>query len=113
MIRLPAPPYCVVVFTSKRSADGAGYAEAADRMASLAKAAPGHLGHVSVRGADGVGVTLSYWSSREDAEAFRRLPDHRAAQARGRTAWYDWYVSEVTVVASRREGGASAEQFFD
>ena len=94
----PQPPYAAVIFTSKRTAEEAGYAEAAARMEALAASAPGYLGHRAARGPDGLGITVSYWRTREDADAFRRQPDHRAVQAEGRSAWYDWYVSETAVV---------------
>ena len=93
-----------MIFTSKRTADTAGYAEAAARMDALAASAPGYLGHRSARGPDGVGITVSYWRTREDADAFRREPSHRAVQAEGRSAWYDWYVSETAVVGRVRTG---------
>ena len=74
-------------------------------MEGLARAAPGYLGHRSVRDESGLGVTLSYWRTPEDAEAFRRHPAHRAVQGQARAAWYDWYVSEVAVVRSVRTMG--------
>ena len=53
-----------IIFTS-RLRDGEGYGTMADRMEELARAQPGYLGHDSVRGADGIGITVSYWSSQE------------------------------------------------
>ena len=63
----PAPPYYAVVFSSLRNQEDAeGYAEAAERMMTLATQQPGYLGAESVRDADGVGITVSYWRSETD-----------------------------------------------
>ncbi|WP_410795920.1 antibiotic biosynthesis monooxygenase family protein [Parvularcula sp. LCG005] len=67
-------------------------------MEKLAAEQPGYLGHVSARGADGVGITVSYWRTREDIAAFRAVKDHLRVQAAGRAGWYDWYVSESALV---------------
>ena len=87
--RTPTPPYYAVVFTSVRSpAEGDGYAEVAERMIELAAAQPGFLGVESVRGADGQGVTVSYWDSLESIHRWGADAEHRIAQARGRGLWY-------------------------
>jgi hypothetical protein len=61
----PEPPYYAVIFTSTRTSIDEGYAGMADRMVELASQQPGFLGVESVRGADGLGITVSYWSSPE------------------------------------------------
>lgn len=38
----------------------------------------------SVRGADGFGITVSYWDSQAAIRAWSRHAEHRDAQARGR-----------------------------
>lgn len=86
----PEPPYFAVVFTSLRSAaDADGYSAMADRMAQLAAAQPGYLGMESVRGENGLGITVSYWSSLEAIRIWRDVAEHRVAQAKGRSRWYD------------------------
>jgi heme-degrading monooxygenase HmoA len=92
----PEPPYYAVVFTSQRSgSDPAGYAVMADRMLELAAAQPGFLGIESVRGADGAGITVSYWSSLETIRNWRDVAEHRVAQANGRATWYDEFRVRV------------------
>ena len=60
------------MFTSLRNgADAEGYAEAAERMLELAAQQPGYLGVESVRGADGIGITISYWRSENDILAWK------------------------------------------
>src|SRR3546814_18492085 len=73
---LPPPPYYAVVFSSLRRDGGDdGYAAAADRMVELAREQLGFLGVESTRGADGFGITVSYW---ESEEAIRAGPRHAA-----------------------------------
>jgi heme-degrading monooxygenase HmoA len=91
----PPPPYYAVVFTSIRTSKDDGYAEAADAMVRLAAAQRGFLGMESVRGADGVGITVSYWESLEAIAAWKRHADHMAAQEAGRQRWYDAYAIRV------------------
>src|SRR3546814_13547210 len=70
---LPAPPYYAVVFSSlRRGGDDDGYVAAAGRMVELAREQPGFLGVESTRGADGFGITVSYWESEEAIRAWRR-----------------------------------------
>lgn len=99
----PDPPYWAVVFTNRRARFGDpatddAYAAAAARMDELAAAVPGHLGVESVRDDAGMGITVSYWSSPDAIEQWRRHPEHLEAQARGRTDWYEWYELRVARV---------------
>ncbi|MFN3435012.1 MAG: antibiotic biosynthesis monooxygenase family protein [Sphingomonas sp.] len=88
-----------VIFTSARNAaDPAGYGGAADAMAALAAAQPGYHGVESVRGADGVGITISYWADEAAARAWRDHPDHVAIREQGRARWYDRYSVTVCTV---------------
>lgn len=92
----PAPPYWVVVFSSRRTADDdEGYAQAAARMEELARQQPGYLGIEATRGADGFGITCSYWVSEDDARAWRQVAEHRVVQAQGRQRWYAAYRLRV------------------
>jgi heme-degrading monooxygenase HmoA len=92
----PTPPYYAVVFTSVRSdADPAGYEETAARMVELAARQPGYLGVESVRDGNGVGITVSYWSSLEAIRAWKAEAEHRLAQQAGRQRWYDCYRLRV------------------
>ena len=59
----PEPPYYAVIFSSQRQGEDNGYGATADRMVELAAQQPGFLGVESVRGADGFGITVSYWES--------------------------------------------------
>lgn len=97
-----------MVFTSVRTdRDGAGYAEAARRMEALAARQPGFLGLETVRGADGTGITVSYWDGPEAIAAWRAHAEHRAVQRLGRERWYAHYAIRVCRV--ERAAGFTAE----
>ncbi|MGP6424262.1 antibiotic biosynthesis monooxygenase family protein [Pseudomonas pharyngis] len=84
-----------VIFTSTRTEGDNGYAEASERMMQLVAEQPGFLGVDSIRGADGVGITVSYWESEAAILAWREHPEHRMIQARGRAEWYSAYQTRV------------------
>ncbi len=90
----------VVIFLSERTEeDGAGYAAAADAMEALAAVQPGYCGIDSVRGADGVGITLSYWADEASALAWKNHPEHTLIRNAGRDRWYKRYETVVADVA--------------
>ena len=93
-MKTPKPPYYAVIFTSHRAGDE-GYAETSARMEELAREQPGFLGIESVRGDDGVGITVSYWSDLESIRAWKANAEHRVAQQRGQREWYSDYVTRV------------------
>ena len=105
----PEPPYYAVVFTSVRTpGDAEGYARAADEMTRLAREQPGFLGVESVRDADGVGITVSYWASLEAIQAWRAHAEHRAVQRAGREGWYGAYALRVSRVERASQFEATA-----
>lgn len=90
-----------VIFVSHRTgADPAGYDAAAAAMDALAAVQPGYRGIDSARGADGEGITISYWASDAEAIAWRDHPEHAAIREAGRAHWYDRY--RVTVCRVER-----------
>ena len=101
------PPYWVVVFTTQRTEGDNGYGAMAEEMAVLAAQQPGYLGIESVREADAIGVTLSYWRTEEDARAWKHVARHLEAQRLGRAKWYRAY--RVRVAKVEREYGFDAE----
>ena len=98
----PRPPYFAVIFTSELAAESPGYAELADRMVELAAEQPGYLGIESARGADGLGITVSYWSSREAIAAWKKHAEHQVAQQRGKSEFYrDFRLRIVGALSGR------------
>ena len=96
---LPDPPYFAVIFTAQRSdADESGYSAMATRMSELALQHPGCIGMESTRGADGLGITISYW--RDEASILNWKADlkHLVAQKLGKDRWYTHYTLRVARV---------------
>ena len=84
-----------VIFTSRLRPGQEDYGAVADRMEVLARVRPGYLGHESVRGEDGLGITVSYWESEEAMAEWRRDAEHLAAQRAGRERFYEWFRLDV------------------
>ena len=100
--------YFAVIFTAQRSLSGDDiYDMTVDRMILLAQRQPGFLGVESVRGADGIGITVSYWLDLAAIANWRQHAEHLAAQALGRQEFYDWYRIRVAEVVSERYFAAS------
>jgi len=91
-------PYYAVIFTSRRTEGDQGYADTARRMEELAADQPGFLGLESTRGEDGLGITVSYWRSLEELQAWKQVAEHRIAQELGRDRWYERYHVRVARV---------------
>ena len=101
---LPEPPYYAVIFSSQRIGPDAGYSAMADRMVELAATQAGYLGVESTRGADGFGITVSYWRSEADILAWKRNAEHAIARQQGREHWYGHFEMRVAKV-ERAYGG--------
>lgn len=99
--RPPTPPprsaqdVYAVVFSSQLRGAPAAYDATAARMVELAREQPGYLGIESVRGADGFGITVSYWSSLEAIRRWKDHPEHQRAQRDGRSSFYSRYDLRV------------------
>ena len=95
--------YFAVIFTNQRtlSADEM-YSLTSDRMVELAQQQPGFLGVESVRGEDGIGITVSYWRDRAAIRNWRVNVEHLAAQQMGRQEFYSWYHIRVAEVVAHR-----------
>jgi heme-degrading monooxygenase HmoA len=89
-----------VIFIAQRTTDDdAGYGAAALDMDRLAATQPGYRSMQSVRGTDGLGITVSYWADDCAAKAWRDHPEHSAIRDAGRDRWYtryDLHVAEIT-----------------
>jgi heme-degrading monooxygenase HmoA len=96
--RTPEPPYYAVIFTSQRTEGERGYGPMAERMLALAAQQPGYLGAESVRGAEGFGITVSYWESSEAIAHWKADAEHRVAQETGKKVWYADYLLRVAKV---------------
>lgn len=99
MAKLPAGTISVIFIAQRTDADASGYAQAAAVMDALAATQKGYIMTDSVRGSDGLGITVSYWTDEDAAKAWRDHPGHAAIRDAGRDRWYSHYslhVAEVT-----------------
>lgn len=84
----------LVVFRNRKRADidQAAYDAEAEAMETLARQQPGYRSFKSYTADDGEVVALSEWADEASARAWGRIAEHRAVQARGRTAYYQDYT---------------------
>ena len=104
LARTPEPPYHAVIFTSVRTDVDRGYGAVADRMVELAAQQPGFLGVETTRGADGLGITVSYWRDDASIAAWKAEVRHLAGQRLGRERWYEHYELRVAKVERAYSG---------
>jgi heme-degrading monooxygenase HmoA len=97
-------PCYAVIFSSSRTDGDRGYSATAQRMQELAKGMPGYLGIESARGADGFGITVSYWRDEASIAAWRRHGEHVLAQERGKREWYSHYDLRIARVEHSYSG---------
>jgi len=118
---VPPDQYFAVIFTSTLSGhDMVTYRRVGERMEELARQHPGCLGFDSCRnatgngndddgntnddenrngrGAGGLGITVSYWKTKEDIQSWRREAEHVVAQQMGQKTWYQNYRIRVAKV---------------
>ena len=98
-----APPV-VTVFRSRlrRDAEANGYAELAARMADRARAMPGFIDFKTFTAPDGERVSVIVFDTIAHQHAWRDDAEHRAAQQRGRDAFYSEYSISVCQELDRR-----------
>ena len=96
-----------MIFTStRRDADGLGdgYEEMAIRMDALAAEQPGYLGLETAR-VVGLGISVSYWNTEADAQAWKHVSEHLGAQKIGRERWYSSYSVRIATVTRQYDFG--------
>ncbi len=97
--KTPEPPYYAVIFANQRSVkDEADYQQVAARMEELAQSQPGYLGAESTRGADGFGITVSYWRDLASITAWKQQGEHLQAQQCGKDKWYQNFSVRIAKV---------------
>jgi heme-degrading monooxygenase HmoA len=87
----------VTVFRSRLrpDAEANGYGELAARMEARARAMAGFVDFKTFRSEDGERVSIICFDTIEHHTAWREDPEHRAAQAKGREAFYSEYFISV------------------
>lgn len=102
--KTPAPPYYAVIFTSTLGDSDEGYAAMGDALVELAKKHPGYLGIETTRGADNLGITVSYWKDEASILAWKHQTQHLLAQKNGIEKWYAHYELRVAKVERAYSG---------
>lgn len=94
------PPYTTVTFTSQHSEteNADEYEQTAQQMVEMVQQQPEFSGVEGARGADGFGVTVSYWETQQHAHAWKMATEHIAAPRRGAQDWYADYTVRVATV---------------
>jgi heme-degrading monooxygenase HmoA len=93
-------PYYAVIFTSVRTDEDNGYAEAAHAVLELARQQSGFIAFESAR--NETGISVSYWKDLDSIRAWKENAMHRNAQNRAR----EWYKSfRVRICKVEREYG--------
>jgi glutathione S-transferase len=98
----PDPACWAVIFESTLSDDSKDYGALVARMEELARTQAGFLGIRGVRGADGFGITVSYWDSLDAIARWRAHAEHQTAQVAGKSRLYASYDLRVARVERRR-----------
>lgn len=91
-----------VIFTSQLTTMDPAYETAATKMMQMVSNRPGFLGADSVRGADGKGITVSYWADLISIRAWRDQEAHREMQEKGKTKWYSNYEIRIAKIEEER-----------
>jgi len=84
----------LVVFRNRKRADidHTAYGAEAALMEEMAREQPGFLSFKSYTSEDGEVIALSEWEDENSALAWRKVAEHRAAQSRGRSDFYEDYT---------------------
>ena len=94
----------VVIFRNRLRSEAAdAYSELAPKMEELAQQQPGFLSMKTFTAPDGERVTIAAFESDEAVVAWRRHPEHREAQERGKSEFYSEYRLQVCEVVRERQ----------
>lgn len=93
----------VTVFRSRlRPGVDAAYGDVADEMRRLVRLMDGFVDESFYMSSDGERVTIVRFRDSETQRAWAELPEHLAAQRRGRDEFYSWYDISVCEETYRR-----------
>eukprot|EP01134_Creolimax_fragrantissima_P008227 CFRG8227T1 len=89
----PSPPYYAVIFTSIRTDEDNGYSAMNDLMLKLAYKQPAFLGVER-----STGITVSYWKDTDSIQNWKVDMNHKTAQRKGKSKWYESYKVRISKV---------------
>lgn len=97
----------VTVFRSRlRPGVDEAYLEVADEMSQLVHAMDGFIDEKFYTSSDDERVTIVRFRDKESQRAWAELPEHVAAQRRGRDEFYAWYDISVAEETYQRSFAA-------
>jgi heme-degrading monooxygenase HmoA len=89
-----------VIFTAKIKQLDDEYSRMAQQLRDLAMAEYGCIEFTSVtQGSEE--ITISYWENEDQIRHWKKDTQHRIAQERGRSTWYESYRVEVVKLVRR------------
>ena len=94
--------YAVIFKATTKQLDDE-YSQTSARMRELAKSKYGCEEFISAQEGDQE-IAISYWHSEQDIQAWKDDPEHRRAQALGKTRWYQSYRVEVVQILRSYQG---------
>lgn len=98
-----AAQYAVIFVSQRTDVDDEGYAAMAERMVELARTQEGFVDIHSTRDESGKGITVSYWSSLEAIQNWKKHAEHLVAQKIGRQRWYQSYDIAIAKIERHSE----------
>jgi heme-degrading monooxygenase HmoA len=78
------------------------YSDMAERLRELAINKYGCLDFVSVTEGDQE-IAISYWDNEEQIREWKKDPEHRLAQAKGRNKWYRSFSVEICEIVRKNQ----------
>ncbi len=92
-----------VIFRAKVAGMDKEYSRTAERMRQRAIEKYGCTEFVSVSEGDEE-ISISYWETQEQINAWKNDVGHLAAQESGKSKWYSWYKVQVVEIVREYEG---------
>ena len=92
-----------VIFRAKVAELDKEYSRTAERMRQRAIEKYGCTEFVSVSEGDDE-ISISYWETQEQINAWKNDAGHLAARELGRYKWYGWYKVQVVAIVREYEG---------
>ncbi len=105
--RAKEPKEAVVIFRlfMRKDADLEDYERTSRRMHELVEKMPGFISLKEYTGEDGEVIDIGRFKDEAALEAWKKDPEHRAAQRKGREEFYDHYWIQTLKVIREYEYG--------
>ena len=91
----PQARYAVIFCTQHSGKSREAYESTSQKLMELVSDMEGFLGIESVRDENGMGISVSYWTTVEAIENWRKQPTHLEAQRNGKNLWYSSFSTRV------------------